>query len=95
MQIFKKQTKKIIWQSNFDNIFIYFIYWNIFINTNNRNTRKKCRRHWRRSGAFIVNFEHISYVFLMFLLMTLNKGMLAGKFQPIIVRHFISSFLLK
>ena len=70
MQIFKKQTKKIIWQSNFDNIFIYFIYWNIFINTNpanihlfkvnNRNTRQRFRRHWRRSGAFIVNFEHIS-----------------------------------
>ena len=51
MQIFKKQTKKIIWQSNLDNIFIHFIYWNIFINTNpanihlfkvnNRNTRKR------------------------------------------------------
>ena len=38
---------------------------------NNRNTRTKCeiysnltiktpeRRHWRRSGVFFVNFEHI------------------------------------
>ena len=43
---------------------------------NNRNTRKRCkiyskltvktpeRRHWRHSGVFIVNFEHISYLFL-------------------------------
>ena len=30
------------------------------------------RRHWRRSGVFIVNFEHISQVVLVFLLLTLN-----------------------
>ena len=30
------------------------------------------RRHWRRSGVFIVNFEHISHLILMFLLLTLN-----------------------
>ena len=52
---------------------------------NNRNTRKRCevcskltvktpeRRHWRRSGVFIVNFNHISHFFLEFLLLTLNK----------------------
>ena len=52
---------------------------------NNRNTRKKyeiCskltiktpeRRHWCRSRVFIVNFEHISPLFLVFLLLTLNK----------------------
>ena len=28
---------------------------------------------WRRSGVFIVNFEHISHLFLLFLLLTLNK----------------------
>ena len=28
--------------------------------------------HWRRSGVFIVNFEHISYLVLVFLLITLN-----------------------
>ena len=33
---------------------------------------------WRRSGAFNVNFELISYLFLGFLLLTLNKQMLAG-----------------
>ena len=51
---------------------------------NNRNTRTRCeicskltiktpeRRHWRRSGVFIVNFEHISHLVLVFLLLTLN-----------------------
>ena len=28
--------------------------------------------HWRRSGAFIVNFERISHLVLVFLLLTLN-----------------------
>ena len=28
--------------------------------------------HWRRSGVFIVNFEHISHLALVFLLLTLN-----------------------
>ena len=27
---------------------------------------------WRRSGIFIVNFEHISHLVLVFLLLTLN-----------------------
>ena len=27
---------------------------------------------WRRSGVFIVNFEHISHLVLVFLLLTLN-----------------------
>ena len=27
---------------------------------------------WRRSDVFIVNFEHISHLVLMFLLLTLN-----------------------
>ena len=47
---------------------------------NNRNIRKRCercskltirtpeRRHWSRSGVFIVNFEHLSHLFLVFLL---------------------------
>ena len=45
---------------------------------NNRNTSKGCeidskltmktpeQRHWRRSGVFIVTFEHISHLFLAF-----------------------------
>ena len=51
---------------------------------NNRNSITRCeicskltiktpeRRHWRRSGVFIVNFEHISHLVLVFLLLTLN-----------------------
>ena len=54
------------------------------LKVNNRNTRTRCeicleltmktpeRRHWCRSSVFIVNFEHISYLFLLFLLLTLN-----------------------
>ena len=49
-----------------------------------RNTRARCeicskltiktpeRRQWRRSFVFIVNFEHISHLVLVFLLLTLN-----------------------
>ena len=54
------------------------------LKVNIRNTRTKCeicsnltiktpeRRHWRRSGIFIVNFEHISHLVLALLLLTLN-----------------------
>ena len=50
----------------------------------NRNTRTRgemCSkltikvpepRQWRRSGVFIVNFEHISHLGPVFLLLTLN-----------------------
>ena len=64
---------------------------NIYLfKVNNKNTRKRCeicskltiktpeRRQWRRSGVFIVNFEHISHLVLVFLLLTSNKLMLAG-----------------
>ena len=34
-------------------------------------TPERCQ--WRRSGIFIVNFEHISHIFLVFLLLTLRK----------------------
>ena len=30
------------------------------------------RRHWRRSGVFIVKFEHISHLAQVFLFLTLN-----------------------
>ena len=65
------------------------------LKVNNRNTNTRCeicskltiktpeRHHWRRSGDFIVNFEHllISHLVLMFLLLTLNISLLAGSFQ--------------
>ena len=52
---------------------------------NNRNTKARhetCskltiktpeRRHWPRSGVFIVNFEHVSRLLLVFLLLTLSR----------------------
>ena len=53
---------------------------------NNRNTRTRCEicsklikqsnDAKRRSGAFIVNFEHISHLVLVFLLLTLNMWIL-------------------
>ena len=57
---------------------------------NNRNTRTRCEtcsrvtikipewRHWRwrRSGSFIVNFEHISHFVLVFFLFLLTLNML-------------------
>ena len=57
---------------------------------NRKNTRKRCEivlkvnkktpelRQWRRSGVLIVSVEHISHLCLVFLLLTLNKRMLAG-----------------
>ena len=40
---------------------------------NNRNTRTRCEIcQWSRSGVFIVTFENISHLVLVFLLLTLN-----------------------
>ena len=38
---------------------------------NNKDTRTTPLA-WRRSDVFIVNFEHISHLVLVFLLLTLN-----------------------
>ena len=55
------------------------------LKVNNKNIRTMCeicskltikipeRHHWGRSGIFIVNFEHISDVALVFLLLTLRR----------------------
>ena len=55
------------------------------LKVNNRNTSTRCeicskltiktteRRHWRRSGVFIVNSEHIPHHVLVFLLLTLSR----------------------
>ena len=57
------------------------------LKVNNRNTRTSCKiwskltiktpeprrwRQWRQSDVFIVNFEHIWHLTLVFLLLTLN-----------------------
>ena len=33
----------------------------------------KARRHWHPSGVFIVNFQHISHLVVVFLLLTLSR----------------------
>ena len=55
------------------------------LKVNNRNIRRRCeiclkltiktpeRLHWRRSGVFIVNFEHVSQLVLVFLFLTLSR----------------------
>ena len=54
------------------------------LKVNNRSTITRCeiclkltikapeRRQWRRSGIFIVDFEHISHLVIVFLLLPLN-----------------------
>ena len=42
------------------------------------------RRDWRRSGVFIVNFEHIPHLVLVFLLLTVSKQMPKIEFQVIL-----------
>ena len=60
---------------------------NHMFKVNDKSTRTRCeicskltiktteRRHWRHSGVFIVNFEHISHLVLVFLFLTLSKQM--------------------
>ena len=70
----KKHTPKVIlWLQFYISVGIYLL------KVNDRNTRARCetcskltiktpeRRHWRLSGVFIVNFEHISHLVLVFL----------------------------
>ena len=57
---------------------------NYIFKVNNRNTTTRYeiyskltiktpeRQHWRGSGVFIVNFEHVSHLVLVFLLLILN-----------------------
>ena len=39
---------------------------------NNKSSRT-LERHWLRSGVFIIDFEHISHLFLVLLFLNLNK----------------------
>ena len=64
---------------------------NNLFKVNSRNTRTRCEicsklkiktpewRQWRRSGFFIVNFEHMSHLVVVFLLLTLSRQMPARK----------------
>ena len=80
------------------------IWTNIWLfKVSNKNTRKRCeicskvtiktpeQSQWRRSGVFIVTFEHISHLFLAFLLLTLNNLMLAG----IAPSHLLKKFSME
>ena len=58
---------------------------NYIIKVKNRNTKTRCeicskltiktpeRRQWRHFAVFIVNFEHISQLILVFLLLALRR----------------------
>ena len=67
--------------------------WNMW-KVNNKDTRTLNIFHRRRSGVFIVIFEHISHLALVFLLLILNKylaaGIMLGKLWK---RNFISANL--
>ena len=69
--------------SNQTGIYLFKVY-----NINLRTRCEKCsdltietprRCQWRRSGVFIVNFEHISHRVLVFLLLNLNRWLHTGK----------------
>ena len=57
------------------------------LKVSNNNTRTRCEicselriktpelRHWRCSGVFFLNFEHVSHLVLVFLLLILNSQM--------------------
>ena len=63
---------------------------NYMFKVSNRNTKPRCevcseltiktpeRRQWLRSGVFIINFEHISHLALVFPLLTLSRQIPAG-----------------
>ena len=69
--------------------FFHFLFWipkvPAMFKIINRNTKTRCKtcskltkkipegRQWRRSGAFIVKFEQISQLVLVFLLLTLSR----------------------
>ena len=47
-------------------------------NGNSRKRFKHIQSHWCHSGVFNVNFEHISHLFLLFMLLTLSTYLFAG-----------------
>ena len=81
-------------KTNLANIYLFKI--------NNGNTRKSwevCsnltskapdRRHGRHSGDFIVNFEVTLQIFVLFLLLTLNRKIFSWKLKNIL---FVQSFV--
>ena len=78
----KNNSKKIIFliqkifytSKSFLHISVIYPAGNYMFKVNNTNfrTRTLKRHQWRHSGIFIINFEHISHLLLVFLLLTLN-----------------------
>ena len=78
------------------------------LRVSNRNTRTRCEicskltmktRHWRRSGIFIGDFEHISHLVLVFLLLiagwedkdaTISRLPLSRSLIILFKTHFLS-----
>ena len=54
---------------------------------NNKDTRTTTRR----SGVYIVNFEHISYLVLVFLLLTLSRQISAGCLLDDLILDFVTA----
>ena len=79
--------------------------WNEF-KVNNRNARTKCQicskltiktpepRQWRRSGVFIVNFEYIWHVVLVFILLNLSRQIPVGLHSPGLLLKFVELSLV-
>ena len=65
---------------------MYFVPCQISINVNNRNTRTRCEICSKLAikttiNFFIVKFEHISHLVLVFLLLTLSRQLPVGLFR--------------
>ena len=67
-----------------------------FNNRNNRTKHELCSEltiktpeqcHWRCCGVFIVNFQHISHLVLVFLLLTWSRLMLAALVVVLVNYH--------
>ena len=85
--IFDFEQVLLCWVFQGEETFSNSVYWvNIYLfKFNNGNTRIICEifskltvktlelRQWRRSGIFVVNFEMISHIVLVFPLLTLNN----------------------
>ena len=52
--------------------YTFYLYENTQVKVNKLTTKTTQRRQWRRSGEFNVNFELITHLFLVFLLLSLN-----------------------
>ena len=84
-------TKHSIWGIQFTHFMPMVAFCTPLLKVNNRNTRNKTeicseliiktpeRHYWCLSGVFIVNFEHISYLVILFLLLTLSMSLPAAK----------------